>query len=71
MLITYWGGNNRKEDNLHEYAYKEWAGMMVSFYKRRWEMYFEYLDDQLKGIPSREPDFFGWEREWVRKRIAL
>lgn len=66
MLITYWGENNRKEDNLHEYAYKEWAGMMVPFYKRRWEMYFKYLDDQLKGIPSREPDFFGWEREWVK-----
>lgn len=71
MLITYWGENNRKEDNLHEYAYKEWAGMMVSFYKRRWEMYFAYLRGQLRGVQGEAPDFFGWEREWVRERLVL
>jgi alpha-N-acetylglucosaminidase len=71
MLITYWGENNRKEDNLHEYAYKEWAGMMVSFYKRRWEMYFSYLRGQLRGVQVEAPDFFGWEREWVKSRCAF
>ena len=65
MLITYWGENNNKEDNLHEYAYKEWSGMMTSFYKKRWEIYFDYLDKQLKGEESIAPDFFQWERDWA------
>jgi len=68
MLVTYWGENNRKEDNLHEYAYKEWAGMMVPFYKRRWEMYFDHLRGQLRGEQGEAPDFFGWEREWVSRQ---
>ena len=68
MLVTYWGENNRKEDNLHEYAYKEWAGMMSSFYKKRWEMYFEFLSDQMKGGASQAPDFFAWERAWVSRQ---
>ena len=65
MLITYWGENNPKEDNLHEYAYKEWGGMMESFYKKRWEIYFDYLRKQLKGAQATAPDFFTWEHRWV------
>jgi alpha-N-acetylglucosaminidase len=65
MLVTYWGENNRKEDYLHEYAYKEWSGMMRSFYKKRWEMYFTLLKDQMKGGTPPALDFFGWERSWV------
>jgi|GEM_PF-34692 len=71
MLVTYWGENNRKEDYLHEYAYKEWAGMMSAFYKRRWEMYFAYLKDQMKGGTPQELDFFGWERSWVSRQEQM
>ncbi len=66
MLITYWGGNNRKEDYLHEYAYKEWGGMMDTFYKKRWKLYFDYLRKQMKGSPAPAPDYFSWERDWVK-----
>ena len=66
MLITYWGENNPKEDYLHEYAYKEWSGMMDSFYKKRWELYFEYLHRQLNGEPAEEIDWFHWERRWEK-----
>jgi alpha-N-acetylglucosaminidase len=69
MLITYWGENNRNEDYLHEYAYKEWSGMMRSFYLPRWEMYFKYLRDELDGKPSAPPDFFAWERQWVNDNL--
>lgn len=67
MLITYWGENNRKEDYLHEYAYKEWGGMMLSFYQKRWKLYFEYLRDTLDGKNATAPDFFAWERNWVKQ----
>ena len=65
MLITYWGENNRKEDYLHEYAYKEWAGMMTSFYQQRWKLYFDHLRNNLTGKTTTPPDFFAWERAWV------
>jgi len=67
MLVTYWGENNPQEDNLHEYAYKEWAGLMVPFYKKRWEIYFDVLRKRLKGLEQPEFDFFHWERDWVNK----
>jgi len=69
MLVTYWGENNRQEDYLHEYAYKEWAGMLRPFYKKRWELYFAYLKQQLNGVSAQEPDFFAWERSWVSNRL--
>jgi len=42
--------------------------MMSSFYKKRWEMYFEFLSDQMKGGASQAPDFFAWERAWVSRQ---
>lgn len=71
MLITYWGQHNPKEDNLHEYAYKEWSGMVNSFYKKRWEMYFDYLRKQMKGEQATAPDFFAWERSWVNDNLFI
>lgn len=67
MLITYWGENNPKEDYLHEYAYKEWAGLMTSFYRQRWKLYVDHLRSNLTGKTTTPPDFFAWEREWVKQ----
>lgn len=72
MLITYWGGNNRKEDYLHDYAYKEWSGLLRGFYKKRWELYFNFLNRQLTGdTAAAAPDFFAWERSWVNNNLAI
>jgi len=68
MLVTYWGGNNPKEDNLHEYAYKEWGGMMNGFYKKRWELYFDQLRNKMNGKATLPIDFFAWERNWVKQQ---
>jgi len=71
MLITYWGENVRNEDNLHEYAYKEWGGLMKDFYLVRWEMYIDYLNGNLQGKTTQAPDFFIWERAWVNKNLEI
>jgi alpha-N-acetylglucosaminidase len=71
MQITYWGENVRTEDNLHEYAYKEWAGLMDSYYLPRWEIYFDYLRGNLQGKNTQEPDYFTWERNWVEQNQKL
>lgn len=65
MLITYWGENDHTEDNLHDYAYKEWSGIMETFYKKRWQLYFDYLKGNRK-----EPDWFTWERDWVKAVVV-
>jgi alpha-N-acetylglucosaminidase len=71
MLITYWGENVRNEDNLHEYAYKEWGGLMKDFYLVRWEMYIDYLNGNLQGKTTQAPDFFIWERAWVNQNLEI
>jgi alpha-N-acetylglucosaminidase len=71
MLITYWGENIRTEDNLHEYAYKEWGGLIKDFYLVRWKMYIDYLQDNLQGKNMQAPDFFMWERAWVDQNLEI
>ncbi|UYQ92124.1 alpha-N-acetylglucosaminidase [Chitinophaga horti] len=71
MLITYWGGTDHNEDNLHEYAYKEWAGLIRTFYRKRWEIFFAHLSETLSGKASQLPDWYNWEREWVRENLKV
>ncbi|MDF2190141.1 alpha-N-acetylglucosaminidase [Paraflavitalea sp. CAU 1676] len=71
MLTTYWGENNPAEDYLHEYAYKEWSGLMSSFYRTRWVMYFDQLSKQMKGAGTEKIDFFHWERDWVKQHLTV
>ena len=71
MLITYWGENIPKEDNLHDYAYKEWSGMVNTFYKERWLLYFDCLRASMHGKKSNTPDYFWWERQWVDKNLKI
>lgn len=71
MLITYWGQNIDLEDNLHEYAYKEWSGFMTSFYKKRWAIYFDYLRGQLRGTNPAPTNFIHWERAWVKQHLYV
>lgn len=70
MLVTYWGGNDRKSDNGDDYAFKAWSGMMTSYYLRRWEMYFDYCLRRWDGADVAAPDFFVWERQWVDDNVA-
>jgi alpha-N-acetylglucosaminidase len=70
MLVTYWGGNDRKADDDHDYAFKAWSGMMASYYLKRWEMYFDYCRTKWDGADVPSPDFFAWERQWVEENAA-
>ncbi|HVU94038.1 MAG TPA: alpha-N-acetylglucosaminidase TIM-barrel domain-containing protein [Puia sp.] len=67
-LITLWGDKNSP---LHEYANRQWSGLLNDFYKVRWEKYFSFL--RAARREGREPDFAGfdaairdWEWSWVR-----
>ncbi|MGI8583249.1 MAG: alpha-N-acetylglucosaminidase C-terminal domain-containing protein, partial [Chitinophagaceae bacterium] len=66
-LITLWGD---KESRLHEYACKQWSGLLNGFYKKRWEQFFNYVESELSK--NKEPNFNyieeqlkDWEWQWV------
>lgn len=61
-LLTTWG--NRYAANvggLHDYAHREWAGMLRDFYYPRWKTFFDALNDG--ELPP--PDFYPMEAEWA------
>jgi alpha-N-acetylglucosaminidase len=70
MLVTYWGGDDRRVDDDNDYAYKAWAGMMIPYSLHRWEMFFDYQRALLDGKTASPPDFFAWERSWVDEACA-
>ncbi len=69
-LITLWGD---KDSRLHEYACKQWSGLLNGFYKKRWEQFFSYMvktseakkDPDLKKFEAQLKD---WEWQWVNSR---
>jgi alpha-N-acetylglucosaminidase len=66
-LITLWGD---KESGLHEYACRQWAGLIKDFYKPRWAQYFIYLRQKMERGDRMEETGFDqaikdWEWKWV------
>jgi alpha-N-acetylglucosaminidase len=69
-LITLWGDKNSP---LHEYANRQWSGLLRDFYRVRWEKYFDLLRAaRRRGI---QPDLVAfqveikdWEWKWVNAR---
>jgi alpha-N-acetylglucosaminidase len=66
-LITLWGDKNSP---LHEYANRQWSGLMSDFYIPRWQQFFDMLRQSLSS--NTEPDLkafnqqiAAWEWNWV------
>ncbi|RYD76174.1 MAG: alpha-N-acetylglucosaminidase, partial [Sphingobacteriales bacterium] len=69
-LITLWGN---EESPLHEYACRQWSGLLNDFYKPRWEMFFAAATSSLKqekplDVPAFQREVAKWEWKWVNKR---
>ncbi|TZF82219.1 alpha-N-acetylglucosaminidase [Pedobacter sp. BS3] len=65
--ITLWGDKNSV---LHDYACKQWSGLLNNFYKPRWEHFFTYVNNSVQqGKPADEKVFDkqirDWEWQWV------
>ncbi|MBN1589659.1 MAG: alpha-N-acetylglucosaminidase C-terminal domain-containing protein [Pirellulales bacterium] len=68
-IVTLWGS---PDSPLHEYAHRQWAGLMKGFYLRRWEKMIARLEESLeKNEPPDdkkfERDIRKWEYEWTRR----
>jgi alpha-N-acetylglucosaminidase len=71
-IVTLWSDKNSK---LHEYANKQWSGLINGFYKPRWEQFFIYLKVKMqKGLGPDTNDFDAviknWEWQWVNGHDA-
>lgn len=68
-LITLWGDANSP---LHEYANRQWSGLLSDFYKPRWEKFFNYLTSTpTPDLASFDIAIRAWEWSWVNQQKAF
>lgn len=67
MQITYWGPDDTKT-NLHDYANREWSGLLRSFYLPRWKMFIHQSLLQMEGKPTKPVNYFKFGEEWANKK---
>jgi len=66
MLITVWG-NKGVAEVLHEYANREWAGMVGALYKDRWLAFIDVMHRRLSGeVNAALPDYYAMESAWTK-----
>ncbi|MEV6250396.1 alpha-N-acetylglucosaminidase [Streptomyces sp. NPDC051742] len=69
-ILTTWGHRSGSEaGRLHDYANREWAGLVSGFYAPRWERYLDSLDAALVSGDAPAPvDWFLHDDAWNRRR---
>jgi hypothetical protein len=65
MQISIWGPDTNPDTDLHDYANKEWSGLIKDLYRVRWEMFFEQLDNEMAGKPAQKINYFEAELKWA------
>ncbi len=66
-LITVWGDSAASVE-LHDYSYRQWAGMLSGFYAPRWKIFFDDLGNDLEGVKRLPSNFSSWEANWSRSK---
>lgn len=61
-LLTTWGGRASSDEGLHDYANREWAGLVGGLYRTRWKTYFDTL---ATGKDPATIDWFALEDRWA------
>lgn len=68
-LITVWGDRKAaNEGGLHDYAHREWSGLLKDFYYPRWKAWFTFLQNRMEGKEQEEIDWFRMEEKWTRRQ---
>ncbi|NEB77775.1 alpha-N-acetylglucosaminidase, partial [Streptomyces sp. SID14478] len=66
-LVTTWGTRSGAEAGLHDYANREWAGLVGGLYRTRWDACFAALRTGLAAKRTPRPiDWFALEDAWAR-----
>ena len=65
-IISVWG-NRESAFMLHNYAYKEWEGVLRDLYYPRWRAFFTTLQTALEtGEDPAKIDYFTMDERWTR-----
>lgn len=66
--IVFWGPDNNPKTDLHDYAHKEWSGLLSTIYLSRWEQFIAWQTALMSSKNAPEPDYFKMEKEWVNRK---
>ncbi|MER6777727.1 MULTISPECIES: alpha-N-acetylglucosaminidase [unclassified Streptomyces] len=68
-ILSVWGRRSTSEGGfLHDYANREWNGLIAELYAPRWAAYFETLEESLvRRAAPREIDWHAYEEDWARR----
>ncbi|MEH0416266.1 alpha-N-acetylglucosaminidase [Streptomyces sp. B21-083] len=67
-IISTWGGRASSEEGLHDYANREWSGLVGGLYLTRWTLYFRELSRALRqNRPPKTVDWFTLEDDWAHR----
>ncbi len=71
VQITTWG-NRTASDNggLHDYAHREWQGLLKDFYRPRWQAWFKARLDSWEEDATPQIDFYAMEEPWTLQHNA-
>jgi alpha-N-acetylglucosaminidase len=66
-LLLEWGAESSRGSGVHDYANREWNGLL-EFYRERWSLYFSALETALlTHEPVREIDWFAFDQNWAKQ----
>ena len=66
VQITTWGNRLASDDGgLHDYAHKEWNGLLKDFYYLRWKTWLDRLNNLPDNDPAHEIDYYSLEEPWT------
>ena len=66
-LLVEWGPAASAPSNIHDYANREWNGLL-EFYAERWKLYFDSLQTALeKNEPAKAIDWFAVHESWAKR----
>lgn len=68
-ILSVWGRRSTSEGGfLHDYANREWAGLISELYAPRWSAYFASLEEALvRRAAPRAIDWHGFEEAWAQR----
>lgn len=68
-LISTWGPRVASEKGkLHDYAHREWGGILRDLYYTRWERWITACHESADLIPPTDIDFYEIDNTWVNSR---
>lgn len=66
VLITTWGNREAADQGgLHDYAHREWSGLLSDFYAPRWRLFFDRQLQIMEGLDPDPIDFYAVEQQWT------